>query len=200
MSTLQLLDAAGRRRSLATLPGFHAARPPRNKGLRYPPDPPRVEEIVVVMRQAGESDHGMRLRALIVALWPAPRLGHGRCAPSLHPSPAAPRARSRDGPRRCLAEGDPAPARPRQPRHYLRLSGRDRRRRDHRHRPQPAAAHDLGERATNDLNTLTAATPSLPWETNALVPQTALVECALGCSRSLSPPGGARNGRRVAWS
>jgi hypothetical protein len=30
-----LLDAAGRRRSPATLPEFHAGRPPRNKGMRY---------------------------------------------------------------------------------------------------------------------------------------------------------------------
>ena len=30
-----LLDAAGRRRSPATLPGFHAGRPPSNKGMRY---------------------------------------------------------------------------------------------------------------------------------------------------------------------
>jgi site-specific recombinase XerD len=71
MSALQLLDAAGRRRSPATVPGFHARRPPHNKGLRYPPDPPRVEEIIAVMRQAGESDHGLRLRALIVVLWRA---------------------------------------------------------------------------------------------------------------------------------
>jgi hypothetical protein len=35
-----LLDAAGRRRSPATMPGFHAGRPPRNKGRRYPADPP----------------------------------------------------------------------------------------------------------------------------------------------------------------
>src|SRR5215207_9905660 len=33
-----LLDAAGRRRSPATLPEFHAGRPPRNKGIRYPAD------------------------------------------------------------------------------------------------------------------------------------------------------------------
>jgi hypothetical protein len=63
MSALQLLDAAGRRRSPATVPGFHARRPPRNNWLRYPPDPPRVEEIIAVVRQAGESDHGLRLRA-----------------------------------------------------------------------------------------------------------------------------------------
>ena len=47
------LDAAGRPRSPATLPGYHSGRSPRNKGLRYPADPPRVEEIVAVMRQAG---------------------------------------------------------------------------------------------------------------------------------------------------
>jgi hypothetical protein len=43
-----LLDAAGRRRSPATLPGFHAGRPPRNKGRRYPADPPTIEEIAAV--------------------------------------------------------------------------------------------------------------------------------------------------------
>ena len=32
-----LLDAAGRRRSPATLPEFHAGRLPRNKGMRYRP-------------------------------------------------------------------------------------------------------------------------------------------------------------------
>jgi hypothetical protein len=42
-----LLDRAGRRRSPATMPGFHAGRPPRNKGLRYPADPPKVEEITL---------------------------------------------------------------------------------------------------------------------------------------------------------
>jgi integrase len=47
-----LLDRAGRRRSPATMPGFQAGRPPRNKGLRYPADPPKVEEIVAVMRTA----------------------------------------------------------------------------------------------------------------------------------------------------
>lgn len=40
MSVSPLLDAAGRRRSPATLPGFHAGRPPRNKGARFPADPP----------------------------------------------------------------------------------------------------------------------------------------------------------------
>ena len=39
----------------ATLPGYHAGRPPRNKGLRYPADPPRVEEIVAIMRRAGRA-------------------------------------------------------------------------------------------------------------------------------------------------
>ena len=68
MSAPPLLNAAGRRRSLVTLPGYLAGRPPRNKGLRYPPDPPTVEEIVAVMRQAGDGLQGARLRALIVLL------------------------------------------------------------------------------------------------------------------------------------
>ncbi len=66
-----LLDRAGRRRSPATMPGFHAGRPPHNKGLRYPADPPKVEEIVAVMRTAGDNAHGRRLRGLIVVLWRA---------------------------------------------------------------------------------------------------------------------------------
>src|SRR3712207_6628846 len=65
------LDAAGRRRSPATMPGFHTGRPPRNKGVRYPADPPTLEEIVAVLRQAGDTSYGRRLRALIVLLWRA---------------------------------------------------------------------------------------------------------------------------------
>jgi hypothetical protein len=53
--TESLLDAAGRRRSPATMPGYHAGRPPRNNGVRYPADPPTVEEIVAVMRAAGDT-------------------------------------------------------------------------------------------------------------------------------------------------
>ena len=46
MSGLPLFDAAGRRRSPATLPGYHAGREPRNQGRTYPADPPTVDEIV----------------------------------------------------------------------------------------------------------------------------------------------------------
>src|SRR3954452_23003100 len=66
-----LLDAAGRRRSAATMPGFHAGRPPRNKGQHYAADPPSVEEIIAVMRQAGDRPPGLRARGLIVVLWRA---------------------------------------------------------------------------------------------------------------------------------
>ncbi|MCA1699570.1 MAG: site-specific integrase [Actinobacteria bacterium] len=66
-----LLDAARRRRSPATLPGYARGRPPRNKGLQYPADPPSVEEIISVMRCAGERPEGLRMRALIVVLWRA---------------------------------------------------------------------------------------------------------------------------------
>ena len=74
-----LLDAAGRRRSPATMPGFHSGRPPRNKGRRYPADPPTVEEIVAVMRRAGTTPHGLRMRGLIVCAL-ARRAAHQRSA------------------------------------------------------------------------------------------------------------------------
>ena len=69
MTVSVVLDAAGRRRSPATMPGYHAGRPPRNKGRLYPADPPTVEEIVAVMREASDDRHGYRLRGLIVVLW-----------------------------------------------------------------------------------------------------------------------------------
>jgi site-specific recombinase XerD len=51
------------------MPGFHAGRAPRNKGMHYPADPPTVQEIVAIMREAGDDRHGRRLRAIIVVLW-----------------------------------------------------------------------------------------------------------------------------------
>jgi integrase len=69
MTVPAVLDAAGRRRSPATMPGYHAGRAPRNKGQLYPADPPTVEEVVAVMRAAAHDRHGWRLRALIVVLW-----------------------------------------------------------------------------------------------------------------------------------
>jgi len=71
MSVLSSFDVAGRRRSPATTAEFHLGRTPGNKGMNYPADPPQVEEIVAVMRQAGSGLHGDRVRALIVVLWRA---------------------------------------------------------------------------------------------------------------------------------
>jgi hypothetical protein len=62
MTTMSVLDAAGRRRSPATMPRYHAGRPPQNKGIRYPADPPTVDEIIAVMRHTTEDRHGCRLR------------------------------------------------------------------------------------------------------------------------------------------
>jgi integrase len=69
MSSLQLLEVTGRRRSPAAMPGHNAGRAPGNKGMVYPADPPTVDEIVVVMRTILSDRHGIRLRALIVVLW-----------------------------------------------------------------------------------------------------------------------------------
>jgi len=71
MESVPLLDRTGRRRSPATLSSFHVGRPPRNRGRRYPPDPPTVEEIIAVMRAAGAQPEGVRLRGVIVVLWRA---------------------------------------------------------------------------------------------------------------------------------
>jgi hypothetical protein len=63
-----LLVAADRR---PRCPVTAAVSPPRNKAMHYPADPPSVEEIVLVMRVAGDRVHGLRLRGLIVAMWRA---------------------------------------------------------------------------------------------------------------------------------
>jgi site-specific recombinase XerD len=70
-SAVQLLDAAGRRRSPATLSDFHAGRAPGIKGQRYAADPPTVDEIIAVMRHGGHARYGNRLNGLIVVLWRA---------------------------------------------------------------------------------------------------------------------------------
>jgi len=70
-STELLLDAAGHQRSPVTMPGYHQGRPPKNKGQRFPADPPPVEEIIAVMRATGNGADGARLRALIIVLWRA---------------------------------------------------------------------------------------------------------------------------------
>jgi site-specific recombinase XerD len=71
MTVPSVLDAAGRRRSPATLPGSHAGRRPRNQGIRYAADPATVDEIVAVMRHTSGDRHGWRVRAMIVVLWRA---------------------------------------------------------------------------------------------------------------------------------
>jgi site-specific recombinase XerD len=71
MEPMSVFDCAGRLRSPATMSSFHTGVSPRNKGMRYPPDPPTIEEIVAVMRASGDSPEGVRLRAIIVLLWRA---------------------------------------------------------------------------------------------------------------------------------
>ena len=58
-----MLDASGRRRQAVTLPGYHAGRPPRNKGRRYPADPPTIEEIIAVMYRGRGPRRGAVARA-----------------------------------------------------------------------------------------------------------------------------------------
>src|SRR5512132_3734122 len=81
--------------------------------MRYPADPPTIEEIVSVMRHAGDSVHGHRLRRLIVVLW---RTGLRICEAL------------------ALAEPDLDPRRG----SLLVRRGH----RNHRHRPRPPRADD----------------------------------------------------------
>jgi site-specific recombinase XerD len=71
MSASPPLDSLGPRRSPAAVPGHLTGRRPRSKRRRYPPDPPRTEEIIQVMRCCGDGLHGDRARGLIVVLWRA---------------------------------------------------------------------------------------------------------------------------------
>jgi site-specific recombinase XerD len=66
-----LVDVTGRQRSPAAMPGHCAGLAPPNKGQLYPADPPTVEEIILVMRQAGPSRYADRTRGLIAILWRA---------------------------------------------------------------------------------------------------------------------------------
>jgi integrase len=71
MSEPRLVDITGRMRSPAATPGHWAGCVPPNKGHRYPADPPTVEEIILVMRQAGPGPYADRTRGLIAILWRA---------------------------------------------------------------------------------------------------------------------------------
>jgi site-specific recombinase XerD len=71
MSEQRLVDSTGRLRSPAATPGHWAGYAPPNKGLRYPADPPTVEEIILVMREARPSAYADRIRGLIAILWRA---------------------------------------------------------------------------------------------------------------------------------
>jgi hypothetical protein len=62
-----LLDSAGRQRCCRHTPRTAAER----QRIQYPPDPPTVEDIIAVVRAAGETPGGVRLRGLVVVLWRA---------------------------------------------------------------------------------------------------------------------------------
>jgi integrase len=64
-----LLDARGYRRSPATIPGFHAGRVPRNRGRRYPADPPSNEDLLKLLRGCPPTPTGRRTSAIIILLW-----------------------------------------------------------------------------------------------------------------------------------
>jgi hypothetical protein len=74
----------------------------------------------------------------------ATRRRQGGRAATLRTSPAAPRSRGRDGPRRRPAHRHPTPARAQQPRDHLGLSTGHRQRRDHRDGPRAPRPNGAG--------------------------------------------------------
>src|SRR3954447_14084885 len=71
MSASAPLDSLGRPCPRPPCPATSRDAGPPSKGRRYPPDPPRTEEIIAVMRCCGDGNHGDRARGLIAVLWRA---------------------------------------------------------------------------------------------------------------------------------
>jgi hypothetical protein len=65
------VDVTGHGRSPAATPGQWAGCAPPNKGVRYPADPPTVEEIILMMRRAGPRPYTDRTGGLIAIQWRA---------------------------------------------------------------------------------------------------------------------------------
>ena len=143
MTGLSTLDAAGRRRSPATVPGYHHDRPPRNTGRLYPADPPTASSMA---RHAGALGRTSGVRVEFRRL--ASQAGvRRRFAPhQLRHAHAVELAR----------EGVPLNIIQRQLGHanlgttsvYL---ARHRHRGDHRHRPRPTRANDVRNRRSAPL-------------------------------------------------
>ena len=77
----------------AAAPGFDAGRAPADKGLRYPADPPKVEEIVTVIRAAGDGAPAADGR---VSVLPGGQASGRSEGPTLTKGPTVPGARRTD--------------------------------------------------------------------------------------------------------
>lgn len=64
-----LRDARGYRMTAAMQPGYRRGAEPANKGKRYPPDPPTVEECFAMLNACPATPHGRRLFAAIIFMW-----------------------------------------------------------------------------------------------------------------------------------
>jgi hypothetical protein len=63
MASTTLVDIAGRRRSAATLPGYHRGRPPSNKGFNIRPTRPRSRPEIQKDPEAGLAEARNFLRS-----------------------------------------------------------------------------------------------------------------------------------------
>jgi integrase len=64
------VDACGRRRSRATMPGYRRGQKPGNWGQTYPPTPPSPEQVLAILDQGSKTaPSAIRDRALFGLVW-----------------------------------------------------------------------------------------------------------------------------------
>lgn len=66
-----VLDARGYKRPAQTFRDYHVGREPRNKGEKYPPNPPTVTELMAMLNACPDTEFGWRIYAAIVIAWQA---------------------------------------------------------------------------------------------------------------------------------
>lgn len=74
-----MTDVLGRKRSPSAMPGYHTGRIPPNKGKRYRPTPPSVEEVMRMAACCRTDPYGIRMRALLFMLWDGLRINEALC-------------------------------------------------------------------------------------------------------------------------
>jgi hypothetical protein len=147
------LDAAGHRRSPATMPGYQSAEGragcvarsawiagPGNSSTPGCSSDPPCQSARCCLRSTARPQGGTGNARRLANSSTTPR--RSRASGAASPPPAPSRPRDRDGPRGHPTCCYPAPTRACEPRDHVRLPPRDRQLRDHRNRPLTSSTDD----------------------------------------------------------